>query len=52
MASAFTGSLAADQAAMACASASLRRMLLGYQAAKISIAVARLVGSCVFNAAM
>jgi hypothetical protein len=43
--------LAAIQAAIACSNDSLRRMLLGYQAAKTSMAVARLAGSCVLSAA-
>ena len=51
MKSALAGSLAAIQAAIACSNDSLRRMLLGYQAAKTSIAVARLAGSCVLSAA-
>src|SRR5688572_16877035 len=51
MKSALAGSLAAIQAAMACSNDSLRRTLLGYQAAKTSMAVARLAGSWVLSAA-
>jgi hypothetical protein len=49
--SALAGSLAAIQAAIACSSDSVRRTLPGYQAAKTSIAVARLAASVVLSAA-